>query len=131
MGRGTLNPVYVENLVDGIALAAGSDRGVGEIFTLTDGVGVSARDFFAHYGRVLGRRVRSAPTPIVRALAAVAGRLPGDDGEANAAAISYIARGGTYSIEKARTVLGYEPAIDLEEGMRRTADWLRAEGYAR
>jgi nucleoside-diphosphate-sugar epimerase len=40
----------------------------------------------------------------------------------------YLARTGTYSIAKARRVLGYEPAIDLDEGMRRTEVWLRGEG---
>jgi len=29
------------------------------------------------------------------------------------------------SIDKARAVLGFEPAIDLEEGIRRTAEWYR------
>lgn len=47
---------------------------------------------------------------------------------AGEAAAAYLARSGTYSIEKARAVLGYEPAIDLAEGMRRTVDWLRREG---
>jgi len=131
MGRGVLNPAYIDNLVDGIALAVGRDEGAGQVFTIADGVAVSTREFFEHYGRLLGRKVRVAPTPVVRALAAVASKLPGDEGELNAAAISYIARGGTYSIEKARTVLGYEPAVSFEEGMRRTVDWLRAEGYAR
>ena len=50
------------------------------------------------------------------------------ESEVNAAGVDYLARGGTYSIEKARTVLGYEPAVDLEEGMRRTEEWLRAGG---
>lgn len=31
------------------------------------------------------------------------------------------------SIEKARRVLGYEPKIDLEEGLRRTLDWFREQ----
>ena len=116
MGRGVLNPAYIDNLVDGIALAVGRDEGAGQVFTIADGVAVSTREFFEHYGRLLGRKVRVAPTPVVRALAAVASRLPGDEGELNAAAIAYIARGGTYSIEKARTVLGYEPAVGLRGG---------------
>ncbi|TFY76564.1 hypothetical protein EWM64_g7446 [Hericium alpestre] len=32
-----------------------------------------------------------------------------------------------HNIEKARRVLGYEPQIGLEEGMRRTVAWLQAE----
>lgn len=31
----------------------------------------------------------------------------------------------TFSVEKARTMLGYEPAIDFEEGMARTAAWIQ------
>jgi nucleoside-diphosphate-sugar epimerase len=46
----------------------------------------------------------------------------------SAASIDYIAKRGGYSIEKARRVLGYEPKLDLEEGMRRCEEWLRAEG---
>ncbi|ETW81745.1 hypothetical protein HETIRDRAFT_475223 [Heterobasidion irregulare TC 32-1] len=32
-----------------------------------------------------------------------------------------------HNIEKARRVLGYEPQVGLEEGMRRTVEWLKAE----
>lgn len=34
-----------------------------------------------------------------------------------------------FSIDKARRLLGYEPAVDLEEGMRRTVAWYRENGY--
>lgn len=33
-----------------------------------------------------------------------------------------------FSIEKAQRVLGYNPTVDLEEGMRRTVEWYRSEG---
>jgi len=29
-------------------------------------------------------------------------------------------------ITKARTLLAYEPTVDLEEGLRKTVDWYRA-----
>ncbi len=31
-------------------------------------------------------------------------------------------------MEKARRLLGYEPQVDLAEGMRRTEAWLREQG---
>lgn len=34
-----------------------------------------------------------------------------------------------FSIDKARRVLGYTPAVSLEEGMRRTVQWYRENGY--
>ena len=128
MGRGVLSPVYVDNLVDGIVLAATREEGVGQTFTLTDGVGVTTADFFGHYARLLGKRLRPVPTPVARALAAAAVRLPGET-EVNPSAVAYVSRKGTYSIEKARSMLGYEPAVGLAEGMRRTVAWLAAEGY--
>jgi nucleoside-diphosphate-sugar epimerase len=127
-GRGVISPVFVDNLVDGILLAGQREEGAGQVFTITDGVGVTTGDFFGHYARLLDRPLRRAPTWLARMLAAAAMRLPGDT-EVSPAAVEYIARRGTYSIEKARTLLGYEPDVDLAEGMRRTTEWLRAEGY--
>ena len=74
---------------------------------------------------------RTAPTPVVRAVAHaldVAGRVRGQPAEATPAAVDYFTRRGTYSIARARELLGYEPAHDLEAGMRHTESWLRAEG---
>jgi nucleoside-diphosphate-sugar epimerase len=45
----------------------------------------------------------------------------------NPATIRYLTRRGTYSIEKARRELGYEPRVGLAEGMALTAKWLREE----
>ena len=45
-----------------------------------------------------------------------------------AAPSELLARPATYSIEKARRLLGYAPAVDLAEGMRRTEAWAREKG---
>jgi nucleoside-diphosphate-sugar epimerase len=132
MGHGMMSPVYVDDLAEGIALAAGHEDAVGEVFTLSGGHDVEAGEFFGHYARMLGKdRVPTAPTPVVLAIATVmgrVGRLGGANLEVTPAAVRYLSRSGTYSIEKARTVLGYSPSVDLDEGMRRCEDWLRAEG---
>jgi nucleoside-diphosphate-sugar epimerase len=131
-GRGQIGPVYVDNLVDGVTLAAASPDAVGEIFTIADGFAVDIGEFFGHYARMLGKpNLRSLPTPIARTIAATGGRLEkalGRDTEMSSASIDYLAKRGGYSIEKARRVLGYEPKVGLEEGMRRCEEWLRAEG---
>jgi nucleoside-diphosphate-sugar epimerase len=128
---GIFSPVYVDNLVDGIAAAAGRDEGAGQVFTITDGVGVPNEEFFGRYFRMLGKKgprvlPRHALTPLAAGVDRFA-RLRRQENEMGANAVSYLARTGTYSIEKARRVLGYEPKIDLDEGFRRTEAWLRAE----
>lgn len=131
-GRGIHNPVYVDNLVDGVVRAAEADEGEGEAFTLTDGVGIPTNEFFAHHHRWLGKAgPRSGPTAPLRMFAEATDRVMrrlGKDNDLTGPAIDYQTRSGTYSIEKARSVLGYEPQVGLAEGIARTEAWLRDEG---
>jgi nucleoside-diphosphate-sugar epimerase len=131
MGNGIFSPVYVDDLVDGLILAATSPPGAGQVFTLTGGTGVPCREFFGHYYRMLGRRGPVvAPTSVAVGVARLAGRaisLTGAETEVNAISMRYFTRSGTYSIAKARRLLGYEPRVDLADGMARTETWLRAE----
>jgi nucleoside-diphosphate-sugar epimerase len=64
----------------------------------------------------------------VTAAVATAANLVGIKTEINPISMRYFARTGTYSIEKARRVLGYEPKIDLDEGVVRTQKWLAEQG---
>jgi nucleoside-diphosphate-sugar epimerase len=131
LGRGHISAVYVDDLVEGVMLAAAAAGAVGQVFTVSGGHDVEARDFFGRYARMLGRkRVPVAPTgPVVAVAAALerADRLRGVTTDFSPAAVRYLARSGTYSIEKARSVLGYQPGVSLHEGMARCEQWLRAE----
>jgi nucleoside-diphosphate-sugar epimerase len=132
MGKGIFSPVYVDNLVDGVLLAASRPEGVGEVFTISDGVGVPCAEFFGHYYRMLGRKgPRTLPTAVAVGAAAIPealAALTGRKTEIRRESMRYLARDGTYSIDKARALLGYEPAVDLNEGMGRTEAWLREQG---
>jgi nucleoside-diphosphate-sugar epimerase len=105
---------------------------VGQVFTLSDGIGVPYRDFFAPYAELVGRRLVLVPTPVALGAAAVVQRLarlaPGDN-DVNPESARYFLRAGTYSNAKARRVLGWEPRVGLEEGLQRTIEWLREQGF--
>jgi nucleoside-diphosphate-sugar epimerase len=128
---GIFSPIYVDNLVHGIALAAEKDEGAGEVFILTDGAGMPNEEFFGRYFAMLGKKgPRALPRPALTAIANgidAAMRLRRQENEMSANAVAYLARRGTYSIEKARRVLGYEPQVGFDEGFRRTEAWLREE----
>lgn len=132
MGRGVFSPIYVEDLVEGVTLAAAEPAAAGEVLTISSGVGVTCAEFFSHYYRMLGKRGPVClPTAVAVPLASAAGaiaRLRGQESEINAVSMRYLARRGTYSIDKARALLGYEPRMSLAEGMLRTEGWLREEG---
>lgn len=132
-GRGVFTPVYVDNLVDGVLLAASASDAAGQVFTISDGTVITCAEYFGHLYRILGLRGPAClPTPLAMTGARLmdrSARLVGRRTESNPATLKYFTRTGGYSIAKAREVLGYEPSVDLAEGMRRTEAWLRDNGY--
>jgi nucleoside-diphosphate-sugar epimerase len=131
-GRGIHSPVYIDNLVDGVVLAGIASDAAGQVFTLSDGIGVPYREFFAPYAELVGRRLVLLPAPVAIGASAlvyrVARLVPGDN-EINPGSARYLLRRGTYSIQKARKVLGWEPRIGLKVGLERTVGWLREQGF--
>lgn len=96
---------YVSDLVDAVDLLLTSEAGAGEVYNVGNPAEVETT-------LGLARRVAAlAPgTPILFQEAArseVRARIP--------------------SIEKAKLALGFEPKIDLEQGLRATLDWFRSE----
>jgi nucleoside-diphosphate-sugar epimerase len=134
-GEGIFSPLYVDNLVDAVELAAERPEAAGEVITVSDGAGIRCREFFGHYSRMLGKDAPPALSSFAAmSLAAVpeaAAKIGGIHTEYRRASMRPLARPGTYSIAKARRVLGYEPAVGLDEGMRRTEAWLREHGLLR
>jgi nucleoside-diphosphate-sugar epimerase len=131
-GRGIHSPIYVDDLVEGIISAAAAKTAAGQVITVSGGLGIETREFFGHYARMLGRRgVPTVPTPVAIAAAAAQdriARLRGVHNELTPNGVRYLAlRRGTYGIAKARELLGWAPAVAVEEGMRRTEAWLREQ----
>ena len=129
--RGILSPTFVSDVVAGGLAAADHADALGETFHVTGGAGVSPRVFFGNYARMLGVRLWSVPPVVARAAApvvAAASRALGKTPPLSGRTLEYVTHPGTYSVEKAARVLGWRPAVGLNEGMVRTEAWLRAEG---
>ncbi|QYO67364.1 NAD-dependent epimerase/dehydratase family protein [Leptolyngbya sp. 7M] len=122
-GRNIINHIYVDNLIDGIFLAIEKEA-YGEAFNLTDGAATTWREYATWLSKISGMpKPISLPGFVVRTLV----KLRISDDSISMSSIDVLSRRYAYSIEKAWSVLGYQPSISLEEGMARTAEWLRKE----
>ncbi len=132
---------YVGNLADAALLTLGSSRAVGQAFNVTDGLGVTWRQFLDDLADGLGaRRARwNLPYRTASALAfslehgyRLLRRASGLSAPAllSRQAVHVLGRPQDFSNRKAREVLGWEPRVDYPAGLAATLAWLREEYFA-
>lgn len=110
--------LYVENLVNAIILLIGAPGVRGELFHVADDEAVSTAELAVRLGAKMGRRPRllRVPAPWLRA----AGRFFGRTED-----VRRLTGALVLSTEKIRRVAGWAPPFQLDEGLKRTADWYR------
>jgi UDP-glucose 4-epimerase len=89
---------YVENVIEGTLLAADADQANGQVFNVAASSPATVNGLAESIGAILGREVTKVTAP----------PRPGD------------IRDSWADISAARAALDWEPAVDLEEGLRRT-----------
>ncbi|MBD2858807.1 NAD(P)-dependent oxidoreductase [Spongiibacter sp. KMU-158] len=132
-GQGCFAPVFIDDLLDGTMLAAGLPEGIGQIFILSGDEAISCRDFFSHHWQWAGRKGAPKSIPLKLALALTTtiwniNRKLGRAAEVTPDTMLWFSRKGNYCIDKARTKLGYEPKVKLDEGFKRSEQWLKEIG---
>ena len=102
-GEQTRGFTYVASVVDGVLRACEAPQAAGEVINVATGGRISLNELL----RVLNRLNGSNLQPIYKASRA------GDVRDSQA------------DIAKAKTLLGYEPIVFLEDGLKRTLNWCR------
>jgi len=102
-GGQTRDFTYVANVVDGVLRAAAAPNAAGEVINVATGRQISITELARTLGDIIG--VKTPPVHIES--------RPGD------------VRHSLADISKAKAILGYEPTVGLEEGLRRTVDWYK------
>jgi nucleoside-diphosphate-sugar epimerase len=128
-GDGVMLPLYVDDLAEAVVLAV--KRGEpGHAYAVWDDSGRIT--FEEHFNRLAqavgGREARRLPRPLLELTGlSMEGwaRLRRKPPPFTARSATFIDRRGTVSAAKARAELGWQPRVSYEEGMRRTAAWLR------
>jgi nucleoside-diphosphate-sugar epimerase len=103
-GEQTRDFTYIANVVDGVLRACEAPNVAGAVINVATGQRTSLNELL----RVLNRLVNVNVRPIYKETRA------GDVRDSQA------------DISKAKALLGYEPTVSLEDGLRHTLDWCRA-----
>jgi 2-alkyl-3-oxoalkanoate reductase len=133
-GKTLYHPLYVDNLVDSFLQAMEPGRGDGEAYLIADEEYVGIEDLVRRIARALGVSVKIPHYPVLPLV--VAGHVF----EAICKPfkitppifprrVDWYRQNRAFKIGKAVKDLGYQPRIGLDEGLKRTADWYRREGY--
>ena len=130
-----LSLVHVSDLVDGILLAGESDRSTARTYFISSTEVYSYNLLIEMLARIFARRVRSfaIPRSLAYGVAAVAElgsaitRKPPVINRDKVTELSQVCWG--CSIERARSELGYNPRVAIEDGLRETIQWYRTEGW--
>jgi nucleoside-diphosphate-sugar epimerase len=102
-GNQTRDFTYVANVVDGVLRACEAPRASGEIINVATGGRISLNQLFEEMRKLVGGTL----TPVYEE------SRQGDVRDSQA------------DITKARELLGYQPTVSFEEGLRKTIEWYR------
>jgi nucleoside-diphosphate-sugar epimerase len=104
-GEQTRDFTYIANVVDGVLRACEAKLAVGEVINVATGGRISLNELLRTMNGIVGSNVN----------AVYQAAREGDVRDSQA------------DISKAKRLLGYEPLVGLEEGLRNTLEWCRIE----
>jgi nucleoside-diphosphate-sugar epimerase len=133
-GRPHYHLVFIEDLLDGYELALAHPAAPGEAFIVAGPRSLSQSELARTVARHTGGRVLPIRIPVAPI------HLAGDLCEAicvpfevepplHRRRVDFWTKNRSFSIEKARRVLGYAPRVDVDEGIALTAAWYRQAGW--
>ena len=134
-GSGIFLHTYIDNLIDALLNAMQEPKAIGETIDITDG------DNSITWGEYLNALAEIAgKNPIKRNMSKNTALILGKimillynlfriEPMVTPMAVEVFTNQNKISIEKAKSLLEYEPKVDFKEGMKQVENWLKSEGY--
>ncbi len=133
-GRPHYHLVYIDDLVRGFLLALERPEAAGEAFIIAGSRSVSQAELAASIakatgGRVLPFRVPAAPLQWAGSACEALFVPLGIEPPLHRRRVDFWTKNRSFSIDKARRLLRYEPQVDVHEGIARTVAAYREAGW--
>lgn len=133
-GKTNNHPVYVDNLVQVFMLAAEVPEARGRTYLAGDDSYVTLTQLVNLIGKVQGRTVRiyrfpwHLPIYLLSWAMEVVSKPFNFEPPLFRRRLTWFTTNRGWDISRARQELGYKPAVELEEGLRRTMEWYQSRG---
>lgn len=133
-GKTLYHPLYIDNLIDAFLLAMGEGKGEGEAYLIADEEYLGIEDLVRRVGKALHVDVKVPHYPVWPVVAAghvceKVCRPFGITPPLFPRRVDWYRQNRAFKIDKAKRDLGYRPQVGIDEGLRRTAEWYKREGY--
>lgn len=132
-GKTFYHPLYIDSLVDAFLLAMEPGKGNGQAYLIADENYVEIETLVRKVAQSMGTTVKIPHLPvwpvvlgghICEKLCRPFGITP----PIFPRRVDWYRQNRAFKIDKAKRDLGYNPTINLDEGLKRTAQWYRQEG---
>ena len=135
-GRAYLHMVYIDDLVDGFILCSQKEEAIGQVFIIGGEKYTSLNELSAMIAAEFGVKTPGIHLPYkpVELLAVCVEKIWKlfkfkKQPPIYKRRVAFFKKSRAFSIEKARTLLGYKPEVDLKTGIHLTAQWYIQNGY--
>jgi len=124
---------YIDDLISGFVLAGTKDEAVGQVFTIGGPEYTTLNVLVEKIARIVGVKPPSLRIPFAPVYAAAwvcdkVCRTLRVSPPLYPRRVEFFQLDRAFAIDKARTLLGYEPEYALDAGLAKTAEWYRRNG---
>lgn len=133
-GKALYHPLYIDNLVDAFILAETMEKAQGQAYLIGDAEYVTIKDLVQRVAKALDTPVKIVHIPFWPVYAActlceiIYKPLPWEPPLFRRRA-DWFRQNRAFKIDRARTELGYDPKVSVDEGLKLTGEWYRENGY--
>lgn len=133
-GKTLYHPLYIDNLIDALMLAMENGKGDGEVYLIADEEYIEIEQLVRKVGEALNVNVKIPHFPILPLI--VTGHICEKICKPFRITppifprrVDWYRQNRAFKIDKAKRDLEYQPKVGIDEGLRKTAEWYKNEGY--
>jgi nucleoside-diphosphate-sugar epimerase len=132
-GKSLRHPIYIDDMLAGFELAATHPRAPSEVFIMAGPRAVTLNELAGEIAAVVGVKEPSlklprAPVWLGCVLLEAGAKAFKFKPPFTRRSLKFYTGNTAFSIQKAREIIGFDPLVDLKEGLQRTYDWLSSNG---